>query len=103
MRRLRPVLLVVLLLASAAAVPAVASDARTVPTPTVSGPVEGGVRGEPFMGLLEVPPGYVQEEWFFSGTAKAYNCSTVTAVPTAPTQPPRDCPDGVAPPPDAPY
>lgn len=76
---------------------------RTVPTPAVSGPVTGGLKGSPFMGLVTVPDGYVQEEWFFSGTAKAYNCSTVTAIPTAPQQPPRDCPDGVTPPPDAPY
>lgn len=80
-----------------------AEPLRTVPTPTVSGPVTGGLSGSPFMGLLQVPPGYVQEEWLFSGTAKAYNCSTVTAVPTAPTQPPRDCPDGIDPPPAAPF
>ena len=104
MRALRLLLGAALLASLTAALPTSAADERrVVPTPTVTGPITGGVRGAPFMGLLQVPPGYVQEEWFFSGTATAYNCSSITLVPGAPTQPPRDCPEGVSPPPPAPY
>jgi len=64
----------------------------TVPTPTVSAPVVGGERGQPFGGFTDStrPPGYVEEERFFSGKATAYAKSGVwgidgrwTAVPGA--------------------
>ena len=46
----------------------------TLPTPTVSGPVTGGLRGHAWMAADDVLSpldalGYVQEEFFFSGTA----------------------------------
>jgi hypothetical protein len=44
----------------------------TVPLPTVSGPLTGGLRGRPFMGLLAVPRGYVEEEYLVSGMARPY-------------------------------
>jgi hypothetical protein len=43
-----------------------------VPRPTVSGPLSGGVHDRPFMGLLRVPPGFVQEEYLVSGTARPF-------------------------------
>jgi hypothetical protein len=49
--------------------------AAPIPTPTVSAPVTGGRRGQPFGGLAaaDLGPGYVEEERFFSGTAAAYS------------------------------
>src|SRR6185295_10914367 len=46
----------------------------SVATPTVSAPVTGGDRGQPFAGFTaaNAPAGYVEEERFFSGTATAY-------------------------------
>jgi hypothetical protein len=43
-----------------------------VPRPTVTGPLEGGIRGRPFMGLLSVPKGFLEEEYLVSGTARPY-------------------------------
>ena len=45
-----------------------------VPNPTVSAPVVGGDRGQPFGGFTDAsrPAGYIEEERFFSGTATAY-------------------------------
>jgi hypothetical protein len=48
--------------------------AMTVPNPTVEGPVTGG-RGVPWISATNFDPaevGYAQEEFFFSGTARAY-------------------------------
>jgi len=44
-----------------------------VPAPAISGPVTGGLRGRPWAGALEdlAPWDFVQEEFFFSGTAEA--------------------------------
>jgi len=41
---------------------------------TVEGPISGGAQGQPFGGLGEagLPSGYVEEEWFVSGTATSY-------------------------------
>ncbi len=43
-------------------------------TPTLSAPVSGGSRGQPFGGFAasDAPPGYIEEERFLSGTATAY-------------------------------
>src|SRR5205085_639761 len=51
-------------------------------TPTVSGPITGGIRGLPF-NATPVPlgaSGYVEEEYFFTGTARG---SSATAAYTA--------------------
>lgn len=68
----------------------------TVPSPTVTGPVEGGVYGMPFNPMparLADEFGYVEEEYFVSGTATAYAPTAdwtadgewgVTATTTAP-------------------
>lgn len=49
------------------------ATASTVPVPEVSGPISGGLRGRPWQGAVEelspLAPGYIQEEYFFSGTA----------------------------------
>ena len=50
-----------------------------VPQPTVTGPLTGGVHGWPFMGLLSVPRGYVQEEYLVSGMARPYYGPSVFA------------------------
>lgn len=57
----------------------VRTDPVAVPTPTVSGPLSGGLRGHPFMGLLAVPRGYVQEEFLVSGLARPYYGPSVLA------------------------
>src|SRR4051794_38792390 len=102
----RGALAAVLLTSVAAVLPAAlgASGVRAVQTPTVTGPVTGG-KGRPFMGLLEVPHGYVQEEFFFSGSAHADGCSPAhTLVPAVGVpQPPTRCPKVAAHLPDAPY
>ena len=48
-----------------------------VANPTVSGVVTGGSRGQPFGGwsAADVPPGYVEEERFMSGTAASFTKS----------------------------
>jgi len=58
--------------AAPAAQAAPRSGLVAVPQPSVSGPVRGGLRGHPFMGLLSVPRGYVQEEYLVSGMARPY-------------------------------
>jgi len=51
-----------------------AAQAQALPRPVVQGPVSGGDRGQPFGGAgpAGAPPGYVEEEWFVSGTATSY-------------------------------
>ncbi|MBK5306207.1 MAG: hypothetical protein JJD92_05915 [Frankiaceae bacterium] len=49
-----------------------ANPVLPVARPDVTGPVTGGLKGRPFMGLLAVPRGFVQEEYFVSGTARPY-------------------------------
>jgi Alpha/beta hydrolase domain len=51
-----------------------ATGATPVPNPAVSAPVTGGEHGQPFGGWIaaDSPPGYLEEERFFSGTATAY-------------------------------
>lgn len=53
---------------------AASTSAAQSPTPTLDGPVVGGERGQPFGGWTPdaVPTGYVEEEWFLSGTATSY-------------------------------
>jgi hypothetical protein len=59
------------------AAPAPAADARQpVAVPTVA-PAPTGLKGRPFMGLLEVPKGYVQEEYLVSGSATPYGNATI--------------------------
>jgi hypothetical protein len=50
-----------------------------VPVPTVAGPLTGGLRGHPFMGLLHVPHGFVEEEYLVSGTARPFYGPSVLA------------------------
>ena len=67
--------------ATAAARPGAAAGATVRPTlerqPVVEGPTSGGIRGEKPFGTTMVPleKGWVEEEFFFSGTAKAYDTS----------------------------
>src|SRR5262245_6237609 len=53
-----------------------------IPNPTVSAPVVGGDRGQPFGGFTDAtrPAGYVEEERFLSGTATAYAKAGVWAT-----------------------
>lgn len=84
MVRRRPVraLLVALLLSVVAAllVPAAPSPAaqlrQAVAVPTVE-PAPTGLKGRPFVGLLSVPKGYVQEEYLVSGSATPYGNATI--------------------------
>jgi hypothetical protein len=48
-------------------------SSASVPTPTVTGPTSGGIRtGKPYgASLVPLDEGYVEEEFFFSGTARA--------------------------------
>jgi Alpha/beta hydrolase domain len=48
--------------------------ALPVSNPIVTAPVTGGDHGQPFGGFAaaDIPPGYLEEERFFSGTATAY-------------------------------
>jgi hypothetical protein len=50
-------------------------DASTGPLPTVTGPVTGGCNGRPFTGApIDLASyGYVEQEYFFEGTAAAYD------------------------------
>jgi hypothetical protein len=50
------------------------AESSPVPAPAVVGPIEGGLRGRPWGGTVAslaplAPYGFVQEEYFFSGTA----------------------------------
>jgi hypothetical protein len=49
-------------------------QAQTGPLPTLTGPVMGGRRGQPFGGFGQSggPAGYTEQEWFLSGTATSY-------------------------------
>src|SRR5690349_8636833 len=77
-RRLVGALLLALL--AALLVPAAPSPAaevrQAVAVPTVA-PVPAGLKGRPFMGLLTVPKGYVQEEYLVSGSATPYGNATI--------------------------
>jgi hypothetical protein len=71
-------ILLAVAMAAPVAVAGAASGSRApVPTPTVSGPVAGGLRGFPFnaspvdLGAY----GYREQEYLFSGTARAYDLS----------------------------
>lgn len=76
-RRLAGIGALLLLAACGSSEPLDTTDAGSgysaVPAPTVEGPVTGGLRGRPWAGALEdlVPHDFVQEEYFFSGTAQA--------------------------------
>jgi hypothetical protein len=61
--------------------PAEAAPRRGTPVPTVSGPVEGGVRGRPYSASVTDPAsfGYVEEEFFVSGTATSFGATPGTA------------------------
>jgi hypothetical protein len=62
----------------------------SVPSPTVSGPITGGLKGHAFnaapFDLRRV--GYVEQEYFFAGTATAYDASPVGLAPAGPGAPP---------------
>jgi hypothetical protein len=51
-----------------------AETSRPLPVarPLVSGPLSGGIHNRPFLGLLSVPSGFVQEEYLVSGRARPY-------------------------------
>ena len=56
---------------------------KTVSDPTVTGPIEGGIRtGQPY-GTTMVPleKGWVEEEFFVGGTARTYTTAAETEVP----------------------
>ena len=65
---------VALPLAMGAALFAQTPPRQAVPDPTVSAPVMGGDRGQPYgaFNATTAPAGYIEEERFFSGTATAY-------------------------------
>ena len=49
------------------------THAQDVPNPSVTGPVTGGTHDGPFGTAHEdLPPGYLEEERFLSGTARSY-------------------------------
>ena len=52
----------------------IAPAVRAEQNPTVTGPISGGLHGRPWMGApFDVGGyGYSEEEYFYSGTAKAY-------------------------------
>jgi hypothetical protein len=60
-----------------AGTPRAATPLRTIPSPTVKGPVTGGVKGFPFtpspVSLGQF--GYVEQEFFIRGIARAYDLS----------------------------
>lgn len=45
----------------------------TAPPARVTGPISAGEHGRPFSALSHVPAGYVEEEYFYAGTATAYD------------------------------
>ena len=53
----------------------------SVPVPTITGPITGGLRGRPFGFAVTEPSsfGYVEEEYFISGTARAIGDPSTTA------------------------
>lgn len=56
---------------------------KTVSDPTVTGPIEGGIRtGQPY-GTTMVPlkKGWVEEEFFVGGTARTYTTPAETEAP----------------------
>jgi len=78
-KRVAVLLVGVVLLASAATSVRAAPARRTVPTPTVTGPITGGVMGHPF-GAAPFDlsaSGYNESEYFVSGMATAYDASPV--------------------------
>lgn len=81
-RRLAGAVLVALLAAllvpgASPAAPAPAAEVRKpVALPSVD-VAPAGLKGRPFMGLLEVPKGYVQQEFLVSGTATPYGNATI--------------------------
>jgi hypothetical protein len=73
-------LLIALVLVLAAPVGASTAPV-SVALPSVE-PLTGGVHGRPFMGLLSVPKGFVQEEYLVRGTARpAYGLSVFAQRP----------------------
>ena len=64
---------------------AISPDGASVPTPEVTGPVSGGSHGWPYGSSYTdlTPRGYVEEEFFFEGTARNYGASA-PSMPTAP-------------------
>ena len=68
MARLRNVLVLAAVVAGGLAVPVSAAPPLPVAHPTVV-PAPAGLKGHPFVGLLDVPKGFVQEEYLVSGTA----------------------------------
>jgi hypothetical protein len=88
--RLRVLLALLPLLAVPWVPNASAASPLPVARPTVA-PLTGGLHGRPFMGLLAVPKGFVQEEYLVSGTARAHYGPSVfaqRAVPGTSSLPP---------------
>jgi hypothetical protein len=63
---------------------------RTIPRPTVIGPVSGGHQDHPFAAMPREPgmSGYVESEYFIKGKAAAYDASPDALVATRPAPPP---------------
>ncbi|MSZ75986.1 MAG: hypothetical protein F2667_02620 [Actinobacteria bacterium] len=57
--------------------------------PTVE-PIPDGLHGRPFVGLLEVPPGFVETEYLVSGTARPYADPALVTEVFAPALPDLD-------------
>jgi hypothetical protein len=59
---------------------------RTVPRPTVMGPITGGVQKHPFAAMPREPQvrGYVESEFFIKGTAAPYDVSPTALASTRP-------------------
>jgi hypothetical protein len=75
--------------AAGATTSTVATAKRTVPSPTVTGPVTGGVKGFPFT-PSPVPLasyGYLEQEFFIRGIARAYDLSPDAIASTGRTAP----------------
>lgn len=78
MNRLRALVVLLALLTVPIAPTASAAGPLPVARATVT-PLTGGVQGRPFMGLLSVPKGFVEEEYLISGTAHPYSGPVVLA------------------------
>src|SRR4051812_23972381 len=89
-RVLAAVLVVLGLLAPLAPAGAAGTGPRTVPRPTVLGPIHGGTQGHPFAAMPHEPRmgGYVESEYFVKGSAVAYDASPVALASARPAPPP---------------
>src|SRR4051794_10346841 len=82
--RVRTAVVATALVLAGLAVPGSAAPAvLPVARPTVSA-IPAGLHGRPFMGLLAVPKGFVQEEYIVSGVAHPYSDPAILAQRSVP-------------------